>query len=137
MPPLLPASAVDHVGIAAIGPESDLSWLIGCGEIAGRRMPSGVAVGRFGPESHLELVWPYRGGSPIETFLARRGPGLRHLAFRVEAPIEPLRERLLSASMRLIGDGWERSSDGRQCFFIHPRATGGVLIEVVEGERNG
>jgi methylmalonyl-CoA/ethylmalonyl-CoA epimerase len=137
MPVFLAAPAVDHVGIAAIGPGSELTRLLGCEAITGRRMPSGVAVGRFGPENHLELIWPYRAGSPIETFLNRRGPGLHHLALRVEVPIESVRERLLSTSTRLIGDGLDRSSDGRKCFFIHPQATGGVLIEVVEGEIDG
>jgi methylmalonyl-CoA epimerase len=137
MPVSLAASAVDHVGIAAIDSGSELTRLIGCEAITGRRMPSGVAVGRFGPGNHLELVWPYRTGSPIETFLDRRGPGLHHLAFRVERPIEYLREQLLSAATRLIGNGLDRSADGRKCFFIHPQATGGVLIEVVEGEIDG
>ena len=100
-------------------------------------MPSGVEVGRFGPESSLELVWESRAGSPIAAFLARRGPGLHHIALRVEAPIEDLRDRLAEKSVRLIGAGIDRSSDGRKCFFIHPEATDGVLVEVVEGLPGG
>jgi hypothetical protein len=125
------------VGIAAAGPQCELPKLLGSGDINGRRMPSGVAVGRFGPGKQLELVWPYQAGSPIDGFLARRGSGLHHLAFRVEGPIESVSEGLLSASTRLIGNRLDRSSDGRRCFFIHPQATGGLLIEVVEGGRDG
>lgn len=130
----LPALAIDHVGIAAEGASTTLTRLLGAGQVAGREMPSGVAVGRFGPNSGLELVWEARAGSPVAGFLDRRGPGLHHVALRVAAPIEALRERLESESVRLIGAGIERSSDGRKCFFIHPAATNGVLVEVVEGE---
>jgi 4-hydroxyphenylpyruvate dioxygenase-like putative hemolysin len=133
----LSALAVDHVGIVAEGPATALTALLGVDAVAGREMPSGVAVGRFGPHNGIELVWEGRPGSPVESFLARRGPGLHHLALRVDGPIEDLRARLEDESVRLIGDGIERSSDERKCFFVHPAATGGVLIEVVEGEPAG
>ncbi|MBS1887996.1 MAG: VOC family protein [Actinobacteria bacterium] len=130
----LKALQVDHVGIAAPGPGTALSRLLGVPEVAGEEMPSGVAVGRFGPGNGLELVWEAREGSPVGGFLARRGPGLHHVALRVGAPIEALRERLATDGARLVGDGIERSSDGRKCFFVHPEATGGVLVEIVEAE---
>lgn len=128
---------LDHVGIAAEGPSTALTRLLGAADIQGKEMPSGVAVGRFGPRSALEIVWESRHGSPIETFLSRRGPGLHHIALRVDPPIEVLREELVADSVRLVGDGIERSSDDRKCFFIHPSSTGGVLLEIVEGEPNG
>ncbi|MEZ5078597.1 MAG: VOC family protein [Solirubrobacterales bacterium] len=130
----LPALQVDHIGIAAPAAGTALTRLLGCDAVEGREMPSGVAVGRFGPDRGLELVWEAREGSPVGNFLRRRGPGLHHVALRVDAPIEQLRERLQSESVRLIGEGIELSSDGRKCFFVHPEATDGVLIEIVEGE---
>jgi hypothetical protein len=134
----LAALAVDHVGIAAEGPATALTALLGAGAIAGCEMPSGVAVGRFGPRNGLELVWEARPGSPVESFLSRRGPGLHHVALRVASgSIEDLRARLAAESVRLIGDGIERSSDDRKCFFVHPTATGGVLVEIVEGTPAG
>lgn len=134
---LLEALEVDHVGIAADGAGTELTRLLGSAEVEGREMPSGVAVGRFGPGRRLELVWEAREGSPVAGFLDRRGPGLHHLALRVAAPIERLRERLGAESVRLIGAGIETAADGRKCFFVHPAATGGVLVEVVEGEPRG
>lgn len=134
---LLEALEVDHVGIAAEGAGTDLTRLLGSAEIEGREMPSGVAVGRFGPGRRLELVWEARESSPVSGFLERRGPGLHHVALRVAAPIEELRERLEAESVRLIGDRIEAAADGRRCFFVHPAATGGVLVEVVEGEPRG
>lgn len=132
---LLPVRAVDHVGIAAPDPESPLARLLGCDPGAiGKPMPSGVTVGRFGPAAGLELVWPGRPGTPVDGFLARRGPGLHHVALRVEVALERLRDELRSAGVELVGEV-DVSSDGRPCLFLHPRSTGGVLVELVEGER--
>lgn len=134
-PRLLPALAVDHVGVAAPSPDSPLAAALGADLGAtGRAMPSGVTVGRFGPGGGLELVWPGRAGTPIDAFLSRRGPGLHHLALRVDEPLAALAERLAAAGLEAVG-GVEGSSDGRPCLFLHPRATGGVLVELVEGPR--
>jgi catechol 2,3-dioxygenase-like lactoylglutathione lyase family enzyme len=100
----------------------------------GRVMPSGVTVARFGPEAGLELVWPARPGTPVDGFLARRGPGLHHVAVRVDEPLPELLERLRTAGVVVVG-GIEASSDGRPCLFLHPRSTGGVLVELVQGPR--
>jgi methylmalonyl-CoA epimerase len=134
-PALLPALAVDHIGIAAPDADAPLAHLLGADvAAAGREMPSGVTVGRFGPAAGLELVWPGRPGTPVDGFLERRGPGLHHVGLRVDQPLEELREELLAAGLALIGDV-DVSSDGRPCLFIHPRSTGGVLVELVEGPR--
>jgi methylmalonyl-CoA/ethylmalonyl-CoA epimerase len=132
--PLLPVVSLDHVGIAATGADLRLTTLIGHGPGEGRRMPSGVVVGRFGPADALELVWPGAGGSPIAGFLARRGPGLHHLAFQVDIELGELRDRFAGAGVRVVG-AVEPSSDGRPSLFIHPSATGGVLVELVQGSR--
>lgn len=133
---LIAPVAVDHVGLAAPGPGTALTALLGSDGIAGREMPSGVAVGRFGPERALELVWQARAGSPVEGFLDRRGPGLHHVALRLDEPLEAVRARLADAGVRLAG-GIEPSADGRPCLFVHPAATGGVLVELVEGAPRG
>lgn len=127
----LPIVSLDHVGIASPGSTMALSRLLGAGEIPGRVMPSGVAVGRFGPGAALELVWPARPSSPVEGFLARRGPGLHHVAFGVAGSMEEVHARLTAAGVRLTGPV-EPSSDGRPSLFLHPSSTGGVLVELVE-----
>ena len=132
---LVPALGVDHVGIAAPDPAAPLARLLGTDPAAGgRAMPSGVTVGRFGPGGGLELVWPGRPGTPVDGFLARRGPGLHHVALRVGVALESLRDELRAAGVELVGEV-DVSSDGRPCLFLHPRSTGGVLVELVEGER--
>jgi methylmalonyl-CoA/ethylmalonyl-CoA epimerase len=137
MEPLIEAVAVDHVGIAAPDASSPLAEALGAESPAGIAMPSGVSVARFGPGRGLELVWPGRPGTPIDTFLARRGPGLHHVALRVDLDLAELRGRIEQAGLALVGDGIERSSDGRPCLFLHPRSTGGVLIELVQGASPG
>jgi methylmalonyl-CoA epimerase len=132
---LLPFSELDHVGVAVASPDSPLTELLGRPP-ALEEMPSGVTVGRFGPDSRLELVAPTRTGSPIERVLERRGPGLHHIALRVDEPLAAVLERLEAAGVRAVGP-IEPASDGRPSLFLHPSGTDGVLIELVEGPRPG
>jgi methylmalonyl-CoA/ethylmalonyl-CoA epimerase len=97
-----------------------------------RTMKSGVTVARFGPQRSLELVWPGRSETPIDAFLTRRGAGLHHVALLVDESLTDLRGRLLAAGVEVIGK-IDVSSDGRPCVFLHPRSTGGVLVELVQG----
>jgi methylmalonyl-CoA/ethylmalonyl-CoA epimerase len=131
----LPAVALDHVGIAVESfEESPLVRALG-GAGSSTEMVSGVAVSRFGPGAQLELVAPARPGSPIERFLERRGPGLHHVAFRVDEPLASVLERLREDGVEAVGP-IEPSSDGRPSVFLHPSSTGGVLVELVEGPRS-
>jgi methylmalonyl-CoA epimerase len=130
----LPALELDHVGIAAES-ASGHPLLEALGEnVLMTEMRSGVAVGRFGPSERLELVEPVRPGSPVERFLERRGPGLHHVAFRVDEPLAGVIARLRDHGIEPAGE-IEPSSDGRPSVFLHPSGTGGVLVELVEGSR--
>jgi methylmalonyl-CoA/ethylmalonyl-CoA epimerase len=131
----LPAVELDHVGIAApSASELPIVAALGTGPLDLAEMPSGVAVARFGPDERIELVTPARPGSPVERFLERRGSGLHHIAFRVDEPLASVVERLRAAGIEPVGD-IEPASDGRPCVFLHPRSTGGVLVELVQGAR--
>jgi len=130
----LPAIELDHVGIAVEGTAGQPLLEVLGENPALTEMRSGVAVGRFGPGRRLELVVPSRGGSPIERFLDRRGPGLHHVALRVDEPLANVLERLREQGIETAGS-IEPSSDGRPSVFLHPSTTGGVLVELVEGPR--
>lgn len=133
----LPAVALDHVGIAvSAAADSPLARVLGAQELQLTEMPSGVAVGRLGPDEQLELVEAARPGSPIERFLERRGPGLHHVAFRVDEPLAGVLVRLREEGIEPAGE-IEPASDGRPSVFLHPSSTGGVLVELVEGPRPG
>lgn len=130
----LPALEVDHVGIAVeLAAGHPLLGALGDSVVL-TEMPSGVAVGRFGPCHMLELVESARAGSPVERFLGRRGPGLHHLALRVDEPLAEVIARLGELGIEAVGEV-ESSSDGRPSIFLHPSTTGGVLVELVEGPR--
>jgi methylmalonyl-CoA epimerase len=131
---LLPIVSLDHVGIASSSEQSPLADAVAGEPLRGTLMPSGVTVAHFGPDDLLELVWPGPEGSPIDKFLERRGPGLHHIALRVDGPLGEIVERLKEAGLRTTGE-IERSADGRWSVFLHPSSTGGVLIELVEGAR--
>jgi methylmalonyl-CoA epimerase len=130
----LPAVELDHVGIAASSGELPLARALGTDQVELAAMPSGVAVGRFGPGARIELVSAARPGSPIERFLETRGPGLHHIALRVDDPLPEVIERLRAEGIEPVGE-IEASSDGRPCVFLHPSGTGGVLVELVQGAR--
>ena len=83
----------------------------------------------------IELVEPAADDSPVSRFLARRGGGLHHLAYRVE-DLERALEQLRVAGLRMIDDAPRPGAHGTRIAFVHPSATGGVLTELVE-ERKG
>jgi hypothetical protein len=131
---LLAAGTLDHVGIAASAGEFPLAALLGDPAPGLTPMPSGVGVARFGPERALELVVPLHSPTPVDRFLEARGPGLHHVALRVEEPLASLLPRLRESAVEVTGR-IEASSDGRPSLFLHPSSTGGVLVELVEGAR--
>ena len=127
------AIALDHIGIAVESVDTPLTALLGSPPSL-TEMPSGVAVGRFGPGAALELVTAARPGSPVERFLERRGPGIHHVGLRVDEPLAELLPQLEASGFRIAGE-IAPASDGRPSLFLHPETTGGVLIELIEGPR--
>ena len=81
--------------------------------------------------TQIELIHPLNGGGPVAGFLEKRGPGLHHLCFRtddIEADMVRLRER----GYRLLSEQPQPGAHGTKVVFIHPKSTGGVLIELAE-----
>jgi methylmalonyl-CoA/ethylmalonyl-CoA epimerase len=81
-------------------------------------------------DAGIELIEP-KGNEGVKRFLAKRGPGLHHLAIEVEG-IEDALELLKSLSVPLIDEQPRVGAHGHKVAFIHPKATGGLLIELVE-----
>ena len=81
-------------------------------------------------ESNIELITP-RGNDGLVKFLERRGPGLHHIAVEVEG-IENALAFLKSIGVPLIDETPRAGARGHKVAFVHPKATGGVLIELVE-----
>jgi methylmalonyl-CoA/ethylmalonyl-CoA epimerase len=125
-----------HVAVAV--PSIDAAralWVDVLGFAAGERehvadQGVNVLVLRAGGQ-RVELVEPARPGSPIERFLEQRGAGLHHLAWKV-ADLERALSELARAGVRLIDERPRPGAHGTRIAFVHPSATGGVLMELVE-----
>jgi len=89
-----------------------------------------VLVCRAGTQ-RIELVEPAAPDSPVTRFLESRGGGLHHLAYRVE-DLEDALAKLKAAGLRLIDEAPRPGAHGTRIAFVHPKATGGVLTELVE-----
>ncbi len=84
-------------------------------------------------EGRVELLRALGPETPVGKFLAKRGPGLHHVAFEV-ADLGAELARLRAAGARLIDETPRRGLFGLQVAFVHPETTGGVLAELVTDE---
>jgi methylmalonyl-CoA/ethylmalonyl-CoA epimerase len=127
---------IDHIGIATNSIEEMASVYrdaLGLGvteteEVTSQKVR--VAMLPIG-ESRIELLEATSDDSPISKFLAKRGPGIHHVAFNV-ADIRAALADLKSKGTRLIDEEPRPGAGGCLVAFIHPSSTGGVLIELVE-----
>ena len=82
-------------------------------------------------QSHVELLRPLRPDTAVGRFLARSGPGLHHVAYGTD-DIDSALEAVRGAGLRLIDERPRIGIRGSRVAFLHPKATGGVLTEIVE-----
>lgn len=128
---------IDHVAIAvdnidhalvkwqqALGLESSLREFVSSQKTEVVLVPVG--------ESNVELIEP-KGNEGLQKFLEKRGPGLHHIAVEVEG-LEAALALLKSLHVPLIDETPRIGARGHKVAFLHPRATGGVLVELVEPE---
>jgi len=84
-------------------------------------------------ESRMELMEPTSDDSTVARFLARRGEGLHHVCLRVP-DLSAVVARLKAEGIRLVSEEIKAGAGGHRYIFVHPQSTGGVLLELVEGE---
>lgn len=127
---------VDHIGIAVEKIDAALPvWegilglpLHGIEEVAEQKVKTAfMPVG----DTEIELLESTDPEGPIGKFLAAKGQGVHHIAFRVSNIEEALAE-LKAKGVRLIDETPRYGAGGARIAFIHPKATGGVLIELTE-----
>ena len=82
-------------------------------------------------QTRIELLGARGSDSPIGRFLAKRGPGLHHIALRVE-DLDAAVARLRGEGVRLVSDVAGVGAEGYRYVFLHPKSSGGVLIELIE-----
>jgi methylmalonyl-CoA epimerase len=88
-----------------------------------------TAFAKVDAKANIELLCPHGEGGPIHQYLEKKGPGIHHLCFRVKdvaAKADELREQ----GYRLLYDAPKVGAHNCLVNFIHPKSTGGVLIEI-------
>ena len=126
---------LDHIGIAT--PEiSDNNFfkILGLTDLGQEEVPSEkVKVGFYNTENNarIELLEPLGETGAIQKFMAKRGPGIHHICFRVDG-IDKLVEALKDHGVQFINEEPKPGAHGCRVVFIHPKSTGGVLVELSE-----
>ena len=128
--------AVDHVGVAVEDLDAAIELYSGS---LGMPLQHRETVAEQGVEaallgvgdSHVELLLPLGADTPIGRFLAKRGPGLHHTAYRC-ADVADALEQCRTRGLRLIDEHPRRGIRDSQVAFLHPASTGGVLTELVQ-----
>jgi lactoylglutathione lyase/methylmalonyl-CoA/ethylmalonyl-CoA epimerase len=82
-------------------------------------------------DSIIEYLEPVSTNSPVTKFIEKRGPGLHHIAYRVN-DIALVLNRLKSKGYSLIDEIPRKGAEGKKIAFIHPKSTNGILIELCE-----
>lgn len=124
---------ISHIGVAAPSlAEGGSFWdLLGLPEAHREEVASQRVLTSFRPvgESSLELLEPTGEESPIAKFLAKNRPGIHHLCLEVD-DVEAVLARLKAAGVRLVNETPFDGAHGCRVAFVHPAATGGILLEL-------
>tara|TARA_B100000287_G_scaffold393213_1_gene406248 strand:- start:373 stop:783 length:411 start_codon:yes stop_codon:yes gene_type:complete len=131
---------LDHIGIACENlDEASNFWnLIGLMQGGDELVADQGVTTRFFATStedesspKIELLEPTGEETPIGRFLAKRGPGVQQVCFRVE-DIESMISHLMDNGVRMIDESPRKGAHGAMIAFVHPKSTGGVLVELAQ-----
>jgi methylmalonyl-CoA epimerase len=127
---------IDHIGVAVDDLDAAIELYKGHYEMAEQHREVVPAQGveavmlEIG-EGHVELLKPLGPDTAVGKFLASRGPGLHHVAYQT-SDIDAALEQMKAAGLELIDQAPRVGIRGTRVAFLHPKATGGVLTELVE-----
>ena len=127
-------TVVDHIGIAVKNIDAALKfWEAGLGikctgveEVAEQKVKTAFLPVK---DTEVELLEPTADDSPVAKFIEKKGEGIHHLAIRV-GDLEKALSELKEQGVRLIDERPRKGAGGAMIAFIHPAATGGVLLEL-------
>ena len=127
---------LDHIGIAVDNLEASVKKYeqITGKKSGGKEVVAGQKVATvFFPlgESRLELLKGTQPDSPISKFIEKRGEGIHHICFEVEN-LAQSKTDMSQTGLQFIENISEAGAGGTKVAFIHPKSTGGILIELVE-----
>ena len=130
---------VDHIGVAVSNLEEALKIYT---DVLGLKLHGTEVVEEqkvrvaFMPvgDTEIELLESTDPEGPIAKFIEKRGEGVQHIAFRVD-DIEEALEQMRQKGVRLIDEKPRYGAGGARIAFLHPKSTGGVLVELCEREQ--
>lgn len=127
---------LDHIGVAVASIESALPFYkaMGWSSFPTEVVPTEnvkVAFIKLENACNIELLEPTSDESVIKKFIDKKGPGLHHICLRVKN-IESLLKELKAKGVRLVDEKPRKGAHNCKVAFVHPSATGGVLIELSE-----
>jgi methylmalonyl-CoA epimerase len=135
------AVEIDHLGIAVRSLDEGLRFyeralgmvVRGTETVAAEQVMVAMLVAGAGVNApRIELLESAGKASPVARFIEKHGPGLHHIALRVEDLPQTI-ERLKAEGVRVI-DEPQRGAGGHLYVFVHPASTGGVLLELIQKE---
>jgi len=133
-----PLLGIDHIGLCVADlTTAGAGWaallglpLVDREDVAAQKTTAGFL--RMAPgAAAVELVCPMPGNAGLDKFLAQRGDAMHHIAFAV-SDLSAALERLAGASIELIDHAPRPGAGGHLVAFLHPRALGGTLVELIE-----
>jgi methylmalonyl-CoA/ethylmalonyl-CoA epimerase len=135
MPPTTRRGArIAHIGIAVRAIDELLPFyrdLLGLDDHPLENSDGAHIAGLAAGDSLVELLEPDAADSPISRFIDRRGPGIHHICFAVQ-DLDDTLARCRARGIELIDDMPRIGAEGKRIAFLHPKSTGGVLIELTE-----
>lgn len=132
--PTVRGTRIAHIGIAVQALDQLVPFyrdILGLPEVPLDDADGAHIAGLAAGESLVELLEAQTDDSPIGRFVAKRGPGIHHVCFAVD-DLDATLEKCRTAGVRLIDETPRLGAEGKRIAFLHPSATGGVLIELSE-----
>ncbi|HUR91745.1 MAG TPA: methylmalonyl-CoA epimerase [Gemmatimonadaceae bacterium] len=133
--PTGPATRIAHIGIALGAIDAQLPFyrdVLGLATVPVQDSDGARIVALDADGSLVELLEPAAPDSPIGRFIAKRGPGIHHICFAVP-DLDAALEKCRQSGVELVDQVPRIGAEGKRIAFLHPRSTGGVLIELSEG----
>jgi len=133
-------ATLDHIGIAVADLSQALAFYrdaLGLEVEPPEEVPSQRVRAHFVPvgAAAIELLEPTAADSPIAKFIEKRGPGVHHVALRVD-DIRAALDRLKARGVRLVDEEPREGAEGALIAFVHPASTHGVLVELTQRQQD-
>lgn len=133
-PPVTDRPEIAHIGVAVDSIDAALSFyrdVLGLTPGTPERADGARIVSLPFGGSEVELLEPESPDSPVAKFLARRGPGIHHVCYRVP-DLDRALAACTAAGYRLVDQVPRTGAGGHRIAFLHPKTTAGILIELTE-----